>query len=298
MTKVSAIAPATCLAPIDFAHVKTVQLQSDERTTLKTSTLPPPRLQSSKPVLAPELSIIESMDRVYEAAGAHVTETVNEMAKEKDRMKELHIEKGKKLEETAKRLEQRDTWSILKKIGSAFMSAVSAVFGGTIIGGAPFIGGALIASGLASIANLIMVETGAWNGIAEKIAKGNIEKEKRLASLIPGIIGTATSVVGLLGSAGAVFWAPLNFKQLVSGIGTSALNLSQAVLTAGTAVAESRSLSAQGDVAFLEREVLIHQTTFEQNAGQIEHLMKNQSEASSRAARIVDSAIQNSEIRG
>lgn len=244
----------------------------------------------SRPELTvPDYGFIRALEGQY-AVGQGLAEiqTADNLDKAK-LLETLCLEKAQKIRENAEKTKSSQVWSFLKKIASYVAAAISTVFGLSLIttAGLTAVAGTMIASGVLSIANLLLIETGIWDQIAERLANKNEETKRRLKFMLPTVVGALSAVIGLVGSSGALLWGPLNFSQTATAAAMTALSFVQGVTSVGGAVSEARRLWCEAELISIETRRDVNQIQLQRAHATFEKTMQSQS----RAAQIVSEII-------
>ncbi len=183
----------------------------------------------------------------------------------KDTISDIAAENMKILRDAALRARNSDWWSALTKIANAIFSAVSIVFGMAVSasGGTALIGGAMIASGILSLANFALAEMGTWHWIADLLAHENEERKQQLAWMLPAAFGILAAGIGITGSVNGVASGALNFAEKAASVALGAVNIFQAATTFGSGVADYKRLHTEADLQLNNTERTIAQERFD-----------------------------------
>ena len=153
---------------------------------------------------------------------------------------------------------QRESWSILAKVASGILGAISIVFGVSLVAtpaGGMLVGGLLIASGLLSIVNLIFEETKVWDRVADKIAGDDKKLRDQLKCWIPAGVGMLSMLVGSVGSIGALFMEAFNrIKQMLLA-GKTVTDIAKHIAKMAEGVATSESLKSQAETEHMQTQI-------------------------------------------
>jgi hypothetical protein len=198
----------------------------------------------------------------------------------KDSLSEISAQVMEKLREAAQRASESGFWSILKKIGTCLVSALSLVFGFAVLGagGSALIGGAMIASGILSLANFALTEVGAWDWVSKQLASGNEEKRKQLQMILPGAFGLLAGGIGLVGSVAGVATGAVQFVEKAVSAAQTALAIFNGLVTFGKGTADARLLWTESDLLVLKGEQTQSQELFSNTLGEVQSFM-NESKA-------------------
>ncbi|HSX12513.1 MAG TPA: hypothetical protein VLF61_03400 [Rhabdochlamydiaceae bacterium] len=147
-----------------------------------------------------------------------------------------------KIKESAAKAEDSTHWKYLQDIGALLISAINTVLGFTLLSStsSTFLGGALVASGILSMANFVFIHTDVWDDLARKMAGADEELQKKIKSLLPAAISLASTLLAL-GGTGAAFYHSLGPAQKFFAIARTASNLLQGSFAIGTGVYEMRA---------------------------------------------------------
>jgi hypothetical protein len=284
----------------NFSSKSSVSTLSDEMSSVGSVST---SFEPSKPVLEPpsfnrngrlaEYAVLKSIDNINTAGSGLLKLNMDGLDDCHEKLKEIQAENSKKLTEAARRSQQNNVWTLLKKIGGVILAAVSTVLGVALIssGAGTLIGGAMIASGILTIANLAFIETGVWDWIAEKLVHENQEKQKRLAVLFPTVVGLVCAVVGLAGSSGAILWTSLNIGEKILIFFQTALSMTQGLISIGEGVTKYRSLQTQADLVSIKQKLFTNQNAIEKFTGGVERFMRHQNHVLDEVKKIIKLSI-------
>ena len=209
-----------------------------------------------RPVLSPPDGHMSVLSYLREVAGfqnfgdKYLTAKSNALANTNKEIERLSAENMEKMRDAAGKASTSDVWSFLKKIATCILAAISVVIGISLIatGGGAIIGGAMIASGILSIANLVLSDAGFWEWVAKKLANDNEDKRKMIAMALPAVVGIASGAIGLFGSVGSLLWSSLNFMQQALVVAHAIFGVTDGVTTIGKGVADGQVLFAEADI--------------------------------------------------
>jgi hypothetical protein len=210
------------------------------------------------------------------------------------RIREISTENIQKLKEAAQRAAESSFWSTLKKIATSLLSAISIVFGISLVasGGGALIGGAMIASGILSLANFAMSETSAWDWIAKQLSYDNEERRKMLAMALPGAVGIIAGGIGLVGSVQAVASGALQFAEKAVYIAQTALAIFDGVTTFGKGYADAQLIWSQSDLSKIQADLTVERTNFDSVVREIEGNMNVFGAVQDKAKKIIQTLSQ------
>ncbi len=182
----------------------------------------------------------------------------------KQKIAEVSAEMMEKLNNALERAKNSDVWSILKKIATCLISAISLVFGIALVasGGGALIGGAMITSGILSLANFALSENKGWEWVADQICKGNDERKQKLIHALPIAVGLLAGGIGLVGSVASIATGAVQFAAKAMFVAQTALSLFDATTTMGKGIADAQLLWSQGDVAVIKAHLTAAQESF------------------------------------
>lgn len=209
----------------------------------------------------------------------------------KDNIREISAENIKKLKENAEKAHTSGFWSILKKIATCILSTLSIVFGVALIGsgGGALIGGAMIASGILSIANFALSEIGAWDWVAKQLASDNEEWRQRLAMILPAAFGIVAGGIGLVGAIPSVMTGSIQVAEKALYIAQSVVAVFDGVTTLGKGIADARLLWSQGDLTLVQGKMTMGRTQFDSTMREIESSMNDFRAVKSKTKKIIQS---------
>lgn len=246
-----------------------------------------------RPQLTPpcDYRLIRETERARKLGSSILDTLTMRLGQIKENIKEISAENIKKLKETAERASTSSFWSILKKIATCILSALSIVFGVALIGsgGGALIGGAMVASGILSIANFALSEIGAWDWVAKQLASDNEEWRQRLATILPAAFGIVAGGIGLVGSVQSVMTGAIQVTEKALFVAQSALAIFDGVTTLGKGIADARLLWSQGDLTLVQGKMTMGRAQFDSTMREIESSMNDFRAVKSKTKKIIQS---------
>lgn len=214
------------------------------------------------------------------------------------KMQEISLEAAERLKEAAERAKESGFWSLLKKIATCLLSVLSIVLGFSLIssGAGVFVGGAMIASGLLSVANLTFSEAGIWEWVAKKLAGEDEEKRKQLAMLLPTAIGIASGLIGVFGATGAAILTGVNLLDKAIFIAQAGLALFQGATTIGQGYANAQLLWAQADLSETRAEINVGKQLIDMLTSWLDDFIKQLGAARKKTSQYLNLATQSNQI--
>jgi hypothetical protein len=208
----------------------------------------------------------------------------------KHKIKEISAAHIQKLKEAAKRASASGFWAMLKKIATCLLSAISIVFGISLVatGGGALIGGAMIASGILSLSNFAMSETGAWDWICEQLAADNEERQKMLSWILPGAVGVIAGGIGIVGSVQGIASGAIQFTEKLMSVAQGALAIFTGMTTIGKGFADARRLWTQSDLDQIQSDLTVERTRFDSVMREIEVSMSDFRIIKSKSKKIIE----------
>jgi hypothetical protein len=235
------------LTPL-YSHRPSPSLKSSVDVSSKQIKTEPP---ISRPTLLPPSNLrLRKFVCAFEKTGQSMIENLSERLSEiSSEGTEQSSAYQKELKENGDKVKSGLAWSALKKIWSAFFSAVTALFGvSNIIAGNVFVGAALIASGILSLSNLVCSELGVWDEVAKKLAQEDQARQKQIAFCIPLALSILSAGLALFGG----FYNLTNSKEFLSNQFLFALlascSILEGVVNIGQGVTQMRTLHSQADL--------------------------------------------------
>lgn len=210
------------------------------------------------------------------ALGDDILETLSfRLQSVKEKIREVSAENMGKLREAATRASSSDFWGILKKIATSLVSAISAVFGIAILatGGSALVGGAMIASGVLSLANFALSELGTWDWIADLIAHNNDDLKKKLQWILPGAVGILAAGIGIVGSVNGVVSGAMNFAEKAASVAQTGIAIFQSVTTIGKSAADANTLWTKADLKMIQAHLTVERENFTSTIDEIKGSM-------------------------
>ncbi len=220
-----------------------------------------PAISVERPQLTPlsEYRCLEMMQQLKDQSDGITLSMTERLKQHKQHLSDVVAKNIQAIKENAERVSASDWWSFLKKSAMALLSAVSIAMGITLIagGGSALIGGAMIASGILSIANFALSEAGVWDQVARMLEQQDEQRRKKIGMLIPGVIGVLSGAIGLFGGVQSLLYSSHLFVGKVLEIVQAALAGFQGVTTIGKGIADYNLLNSQGQLLGLKGQITI-----------------------------------------
>lgn len=241
------------------------------------------------PMDVPEWKLLEVMERLY-GTGTEMMETQFETLDHlHERLREISTENIAKMKEAAEHAQTSGFWGMLKDIASYVLSAISTVFGISLVatGAGAIVGGALIAAGILSIANLAFSQSGVWDWVADKLAGENKELKRLLKVLLPAAVGMVCAAISTLGTAGALLFAQMDLAQKISLVLNSIANLMTGVSTIGRGASEYNRLNTESLLNAIRGKLFSNEHLIEDESSDLQEWMKTMTSATKEAAAMI-----------
>jgi hypothetical protein len=208
----------------------------------------------------------------------------------KEKISEISASNIQKLKESAKRASESGVWSLLKKIATCLLSAISIVFGVSLVatGGGALVGGAMIASGVLSLANFAMSESGGWDWITKQLAADNEELQKKLSWILPGAVGVIAAGIGIVGSVQGIASGALQLTQKFTSVAQGALAAFDGMTSIGKGCADARLLWTQSELTKIQSDLTTERTHFDSVMREIEISMSDFRAVKSKSKKIIE----------
>lgn len=208
------------------------------------------------------------------------------------KIRELDRQEAIKMQEAAQNTQNSSFWSFLKDMGALLLAALSTVLGLSLLstGAGALIGGALVAAGVLSIINFTFKETGTWDWIAKHLAGENEDLHRKLAQILPAVVGGIAAVIGLAGSVGAFWFTELDFAQKILTIGQTAVNFATGVASIGEGVSKAKVTWKQSEIIELQSETKLVRFHLEETMTAMQDFLTNQTRISTSASSSVKAA--------
>lgn len=212
-------------------------------------------------------------------------------------LQELSAENLQKLKESAEHAKSSNVWSMLQKIATSLLSALSIVIGISLVatGAGALVGGAMIGSGIVSLANLLLTETGIWDWIAKKLAHEDEEKRQLLAMILPASVGLLAATIGIFGSAGAFAWSGINFLDKAILIAQTSLALFDGATTIGKGYADAKTLWLEADQINTKSKITVEQEMIDNTTRSIENILDGLSATHAKSTQFVNMAMRSNQ---
>ncbi|MBS0653725.1 MAG: hypothetical protein JSR39_09430 [Verrucomicrobia bacterium] len=212
-------------------------------------------------------------------------------------LQDISADNLQKLKEAAENAKASDFWSLLKKVANSLLSALSIVIGVSLVstGAGSLVGGAMIASGIFSIANMLMSESGTWDWVAKKLANEDEDRRKMLAMLLPTATGLLAGIIGLGGSAGAFAWSGIEFAEKAVMIAQATLAIFDGATTIGKGYADANLIWSQADLTKVKSQMTVERQLIDNTTKSIEGVLDGLNAAHDKANLFVKMAIRSNE---
>jgi hypothetical protein len=222
-----------------------------EPLTSRPTLLPPSNLRLTK--------FVCELEKTEQSMVENLSERLSDISNEGAEQSRAY---QKELKENADKIKDGLAWSVLKKVWTAFFSAVTALFGfSNIIAGNVFVGAALIASGILSLTNLLCSELGVWDEVAKKLAQEDQARQKQIAFCIPLTLSILTAGLALFGG----IYDLTHSKEFLSNQFFFALlascSILEGVVNIGQGVTQMRTLHSQAGL--LKMQATLESTNIE-----------------------------------
>ncbi len=265
-------------------------------------TLTPPSFQQQtpSPTTLPSLSELRFLAAMesFRSFGDEVLSTLGvRLETFRLQLQEISAENLKKLKQAAENAKSADFWSLLTKVANSLLSAFSIVIGISLVstGAGTLIGGAMIASGIFSIANMLMFESGIWDWVAKKLANEDENRRQMLAMLLPSIVGVLTGSIGVFGSAGAFAWSGIQFIETAGLVLNAVISMMIGVATIGKGHADANLTSSQADLVKVKSQMTVERHLIDNTAKSIEGILDAMNAAHDKTTSFLKMAIRSNE---
>ena len=208
----------------------------------------------------------------------------------KDNIREVSAENMLKLREAAERASSSDFWGTLKKIAISLVSALSIVFGITVLasGGTALVGGAMIASGVLSLANFAFSELGTWDWVADLIAHDNEDLKNKLKWVLPGAVGILAAGIGIVGSVNGVVTGAVNFAEKAASVAQTGIAIFQSVTTLGKGTADANLIWTRADLKLIQAHLTAERENFTSTIDEIKGSMAEFKGVNSKTRKAIE----------
>ncbi len=277
----------------------TAPLSGDDPRTTSTISKASERLshKPSKPLLDPPSSpfweTLNQVNRLDKAANQHGAYKESQIESHLKEMEKLHLEEAAKLEEAYQTAKDVGFWSLLEDVGNTLMSSVSLFYGfSALSSGGTVVGGALIASGVLSISNLVFKYTDAWNWVADQIAHEHEDLKSAIKTYIPCAVGIAAAATGIYGSYYAWNLAYATGSNQAISILKTAGHLAAGLTSFANGRSQSHLTWAHAQLSELQISGELVKLDIDSMVEEIKDFQKKQSETQELAARLIEEASQ------
>lgn len=211
------------------------------------------------------------------------------MANIKSKIQEISAESIQKLKESSDRVKDSNWWSVLKKIATCLFSALSVLLGTTLVasGGGALIGGAMIVSGIFSLANFALSESQAWDWVAKQICQDNEDLRRKLVMILPMVFGILAGGIGLVGSLHSLATGAIQFAEKGIYLAQTVLSTFNGLTTLGKGQADARLAWAQASQIETQAKLTVERFHFDNLICALENSLSDFREVKNRARKIM-----------
>jgi methyl-accepting chemotaxis protein len=240
-----------------------------------------------------EMTLINTLERLHTVSYKQIDLQVKILEELETELARLNTENMEKLKESSEKTKENSFWTFLKKIGSLILSAISFIFGVSLIttGAAAVLGAVMIVSSIMAIANLVMSEAGLWGWVAKQLAGENEELKKQLEFYLPLAFGILTAAVGLAGGAAAVYWGTFNLMEKILIVAQAAVNMAEGIAEIGDGVTKYKMGMSQIDLTRLKRDLFVGEHRIEKAMIGMERTTEAMSKVAANSHQMIDLTI-------
>jgi hypothetical protein len=296
-------------APLSFSQTKGLSLPSPHvEDSLGTSDLATwESFKPSMPTLSPPKTapapcpnfyatiqtLIGTLEEIHGTGEKIHLSQSKDLGRVRTKLEEAQKQNLEKIKEAAEKTQASGVWAALCSIGAYLLSAFHAVLGVFLFSeGAALVGGIMLAAGLISIANLAFSTCGFWDWLSKELAQGNKDLEKKLAMILPAVVGITGAALGFVG-LGQV-WAlgnQLDFAQQILRIGQTALGFAQGVSYIGKGVSDYQLKNTHAELVQFQHALARNEYNLESIMSDMQSMMKHLSSCTDSAKRAVQLTI-------
>lgn len=245
----STIAPTSSSFPVEHSRLPTVHELHGNNSSIEL--VIPPALTPPSQLISSDLRLLALSESTHNTG-----ELVLSMLNERLRLVRSELQSAstamiQKLRGSAEKAKVSEAWGILNKIATTLLSALSMILGTALVssGASVWVGGAMITSGILSLANLVFNELGAWEFVSQQLAQDNAESQKKLAKVLPMAVGILSAGVGLAGAGWGVGTQGIRFFEEIVYLAQAALTIFNSTTAFGKGVADARLIWAQASLS-------------------------------------------------
>jgi hypothetical protein len=198
------------------------------------------------------------------------------------------------LQEVSDARQSSEQWRSLKKVSSSLLASLSLISGMAAVStpATALVGGALITSGVLSIANLAMSEGKGWNQLAEMLSGGDTAMRERLQEFLPITCGLLAAGSSLAGSTYAIASHGLSLADKAGQMAQAAFSLFHASTTFGKGTSDATLQFSQADLTRSDSALHTTRTSLEMLNQNFETLSSHFEQLIRQAKRAVQSMVQ------
>ncbi len=205
----------------DLSELKTpksLPLDSHSPSTAQSESPPPPSKPTLEPPRSPILRQIETRELFEELHTQSLEDSQHAIDRRITDIHNFHTKELEKTQELLEKSKKSDYWGTLQEVSELVIGASSTVAGLALLSSGGAGAGLLIASGIFPVANFALKRLGAWEWLADTIAKDNESLHQRISQTIPSAIGLIVAVTSLGGTAAAAHFAGLPFGEKIFSV--------------------------------------------------------------------------------
>ncbi|MBM3207510.1 MAG: hypothetical protein FJZ57_02745 [Chlamydiae bacterium] len=253
----------------------------------------PPKLTEPTHVHFDEIKFIKIMDEIQMTGDSLIDSFSKSISLGSEKIKKLSLENMEKLKEAAEKAQEGTFWSFLQQVGECILAAISTVLGITLVstGAGSIIGGAMIASGIITLVNFIMKDTGSWNYISKQLSDDR-KRQEELTRYLPLATSIVSSVLGLASTGAAALFTNMNAVQQGLVIAQAALGLYQGGVTVAKSVNDADATWKESDLTQLQSDKDLQKFRFQEDSQLLNQIIKILRSSQEAAEQVIDLAAQ------
>lgn len=186
-----------------------------------------------------------------------------------------------------------DYWSFFGDLSNTFSNSISMFLGASLISsGSTILGATFIAVGVLGVTSTIFKYTGGWDWLAGQFFPNDEQAKQQIALMLPIAIGIVTTILGISGGIGAYYYQQLGDFDRILTILQTASSIASGTTKIGSSVAESRVISSNAKLSFLQSMGSLSKMELENLLESLSTLFDNQVQINELAGEIVKATIE------
>ncbi len=253
---------------------------------------------SSSPTGLTEFRLFSLMEEFHSFGDGLLSSMTHRLEAFKSKLHEVSEENIKNIRVSAEKAKTSYFWSVLQKIATTLLSALSIVMGISLIatGGGALLGGAMVASGILSIANFVLWESGTWDWLINKLSNEDETRRHYLSIILPASFGIACAAISVFGAVGATLWTATTVMSKAAMIAQATLATFEGVTTIGKGHSNANLIWTQADLLSSSSQMTVEKHRIDHATQAIDSFLKELSAIQEQMAMSMRSIIASNQL--